>query len=284
MSYKTIVVQVTESRHLNARVEAAATIAARENAHLIAAGPTGIRKFISEALAVSVDGGAVPLDFSSHIQTLRQRTDSALKQAENIAKQIGVPSFEKQVIDDDEIEALSIHGRYSDLLVLGQPDPDEKTVFVDSDFHEYVVLNSSEAALIIPYSGAYGNVGQQVLIAWNASQQAKRAVYSALPLLQRAKRVLAAIYNPPPVSADLYGSPPGAKLIAYLARHGVDVHVATPATDGRIGDALLSLAANEGSDLLVMGCYSHSRFREMVLGGTTRAVLKSMKVPVLMSH
>lgn len=282
MFYKTILVQVTDSKQLNARVEAAATIAARENAHLIAVGLTGVRKFINEMAAVSMNG-ALAVDLPS-IELLRQRTDNALKQAENIALRMGVQSFEKRVIDDYGIEALSVPGRYCDLLILGQPDPDEETAFVDSDFHEQVAVNSSEPTVIMPYAGAYGNIGQRVLIAWNASRQAKRAVHYALPLLQRAKQVLAVIFNPKPDSSGLYGIPPGADLKTYLARHGADVQVTTPSTEGDVGEALLSLAVNEGSDLLVMGCYSHSRFREMVLGGATRTVLKSMTVPVLMSY
>ena len=109
MFYKTILVQVTDSKQLNARVEAAATIAARENAHLIAVGLTGVRKFINEMAAVSMNG-ALAVDLPS-IELLRQRTDNALKQAENIALRMGVKSFEKRVIDDYGIEALSVPGR-----------------------------------------------------------------------------------------------------------------------------------------------------------------------------
>ncbi|MDB5763594.1 MAG: universal stress protein [Herminiimonas sp.] len=283
MFYKTILVQVYDSKHLDARVEAAANIAVRENAHLIAAGLTGVTKFIRETFAIAPDAPAA-IDLSPDIKMLRERAHGALRQAEDLATRFGVKSFEKVLIDDEAVHALIFLARYCDLIVLAQPDPDEDASMVDPDSHEHIATGCSEPALIMPYTAAYGNAGEQVLIAWNASQQAKRAVHNALPLLQRAKRVEAVIFNPAPDPGNIYGTPPGDKLKTYLARHNVDIKVMTPTIGDDIDDALLSLAVDGGFDLIVMGCYSHSRFRELILGGTTRAVFKSMTVPVLMSH
>jgi nucleotide-binding universal stress UspA family protein len=83
---------------------------------------------------------------------------------------------------------------------------------------------------------------------------------------------------------NVHGEQPGADLALYLARHGVKVDVLQETTEQDSGNALLSLAADVNADLLVMGCYVHSRFREVLLGGATRTVLESMTLPVLMSH
>lgn len=110
-----------------------------------------------------------------------------------------------------------------------------------------------------------------------------KAVHSALPLLRRAKIVEVTVFNPNRPS-DAHGEQPGADIASYLARHDIKVDVMQETTESDIGDALLSLAASLNSDLLVMGCYGYSRFREVLLGGVTRTMLKSMSIPVFMSH
>jgi len=102
-------------------------------------------------------------------------------------------------------------------------------------------------------------------------------------LLRRASKVTIAVFNPF-AEYDVHGEQPGADIALYLARHNINVEVQRHTVEGSIGDALLSLAADLGSDLLVMGGYGHARVREVMLGGVTRTVLKEMTLPVLMSH
>jgi nucleotide-binding universal stress UspA family protein len=119
------------------------------------------------------------------------------------------------------------------------------------------------------------------LVAWNGSMEAARAVSNALPLLRRAARVVVAHFHtgeqdePPAQSTD---------LLAWLARHGVVAELHEQRTGHDTGDALLSLAADQQSSLIVMGGYGHTRFRELMLGGMTRTMLEKMTRPVLMSH
>jgi len=123
-----------------------------------------------------------------------------------------------------------------------------------------------------------------VLVGWDASREAARAVRDAMPLLARAEAVTVLTIDAEQ-SPFGHGEIPGADIALYLARHGVKAEVARTVSAGiGIGNTLLSRAADYEANLLVMGAYGHSRVRELLLGGTTRTVLTSMILPVLMSH
>jgi nucleotide-binding universal stress UspA family protein len=121
-----------------------------------------------------------------------------------------------------------------------------------------------------------------VLVAWNGSREATRAVHDALPLLRRAEQVTVLSIDPDPAAERRL---PGAHVSRHLTRHGVTVQSPTiTGADGAVGDLLLSYVADHDIDLIVMGAYGHTRLREVVLGGATRTLLRHMTVPVLMSH
>jgi len=279
MSYKTILVHVDDSRNVNTRIELAARLAMTEQAHLIGVALTGVSRFLYETIAADASG----LNIEPYLEMLRQRAEQALIPFENIAQRIGVPSIEKRLTDNEAADGLSVQARYSDLIVLGQYDPDGNAPPSYVNLPEYVAMNSGCPMLIVPHGGTFGNVGERVLIAWNGSVEASKAVRSALPLLRRAKIVEVAVFNPES-QAISHGDQPGDDIATYLARHNIKVDVMQEKTNIDVGEALLSLAANLNSDLLVMGCYGRSRFREMLLGGATRTVLTSMTVPVMMAH
>lgn len=280
MSYKSILVHVDESEHLDARVQAAAQIAAAENAHLIGLATTGISKFLFQTVTVNpADPNMAP-----YLDMLRQRAESAQAKFEQTASRIGATSIEKRLIDDEPATGISLFARYCDLVVLGQRDPAAPGGNLMPGFPESAIMSSGTPALVVPYAWQAGNIGNRVLVAWNASMEAARAVHNALPMLQRAKIVEVAIFNPLKQPDVVSGELPGTAIKQYLARHNIKADVREEADEGDVGDALLSLATNLGSDLLVMGCYGHSRFREILLGGATRKVLNSMTLPVLMTH
>jgi nucleotide-binding universal stress UspA family protein len=281
MSYKTILLHVDQSRHLPARIEIAARIAAAAEAHLIGAAMTGVQRFIHDAAYIDPAEPAL----APYLEILRQRGEAALSTFERIAQQAGVASLEKRLVDDEAAGGISLQARTCDLVVLGQEDPDERSPAVMSGFPEYVVMNGAGPTLIIPYAGRFSRLGERVLIAWNGGAEATRAVRGALPLLKRAKIVEVAIFNPKSLH-DVQGEEAGADLALSLARHDIKVDVMQEMLDEDIdvGAAVLSRAADLGSDLIVMGCYGHSRFREILLGGATRTILQSMTVPVLMAH
>ena len=136
------------------------------------------------------------------------------------------------------------------------------------------------------YVGTFETVGRNVIIAWNNSRESARAVADALPLLTGAERVTILALNPKGgVELDGHGDVPGADIALHLARHDVNVDAAQLVTeDVSVADMLLSRAADEGADLLVISAYGHSRLGELVLGGVTRSILAHMTLPVLMSH
>ena len=281
MSYKTILVHVDSDSHAGQRIDIAARIACAEEAHLVGAAPSGVSRFVYQSRFIYEGGAATGLDL--HIDELRARARRALAGFEDIARRAGVRSHEARQVDDEAGSGISMQARYSDLVVLGQTDPDEPSAGTLADFPEFVVMNAGRPVLIVPYAGRFETVSRRVLIAWDASTSATRAVTSALPLLRRAENVDVVVFNADK-RPEAHGEQPGADIGLYLARHNVKVNVVRQKTDIDVGNALLSIATDLGSDLMVMGGYGHSRFREILLGGVTRTVLESMTVPVLMSH
>jgi nucleotide-binding universal stress UspA family protein len=180
-------------------------------------------------------------------------------------------------------EPFAQQALFADLLVLGQRDPaDEDAAAVPADFIESVLLACGRPALVVPHIGAAATIGSTVAIAWKPTPEAARAVTAALPFLRRAKRVHVLSWgeeSPPAVG----GRP--LDLERYLQAHGVRfTWDRAGAERQQVGELLLSRAFDLGADLLVMGCYGHSRAREWILGGASRTILQSMTLPVLMMH
>lgn len=279
MTYKTILVHVDDAKHAEARLELAANLAKTEDAHLIGAAMTGVSRFLFETM--SADTGTAGI--APFLDTIRQRTERTLAPFEQVARRVGVASFEKRMNDDEAAGGLSLQARYSDLVIVGQYDPEGTAPSTYADLPEYVAMNGSSPVLVVPYTGAFTRTGERALIAWDGSMEATKTVHAAIPLLRRAQNVDVVVFNAR-TDASSHGEQPGADIALYLARHGIRVNVIQQKTDIDIGNAVLSLAADLNSDLLVMGCYGHSRFREILLGGPTRTVLQSMTIPVLMAH
>jgi len=282
MSYKTVLVHVDKDKHSIERVKLAAQIAMNDEAHLIGAAPSGVSRFIYQSRFI-YEGGGMATHLDSHLEELRKAAKDSLTQFEATVKSIGVQSYEARQVDDEAGAGVSLQARYSDLVVIGQTNLDEPSSTTLPDFPEFVVMNSGRPVLIVPYVGSYDAMPKRVLIAWDASTSATRAVTAAIPLLKRAQNVDVVVFNPDS-RGDAHGEVPGADIGLYLARHNVRVNVVRQKTDIDVGNALLSIATDLGSDMIVMGGYGHSRFREILLGGVTRTVLESMTVPVLMAH
>ena len=283
MSYKTIVVHVDDSRNADARIESAATIAVLENAHLIGAAMTGVYKSLYETLATNPEDPVI----APYFHALRERAKNSLTKFEDIAQRAGVASFETRLVEGEIAKAFRLQALCCDLVVLGRYDRDDPFSTLNSDLSAYAVTEGGSPALIMPKSHASSSAIDRVLIAWNGSGQAMRAVRGALPLIKRAKVVEVALFLPPsePKSKAMVA---GDDFAGYLARHGVSTEIIrrerNETASGDIGVSLLALAVERSSDLLVMGCYGHSRFFEMLLGGATRVVLEEMNIPVLMAH
>jgi nucleotide-binding universal stress UspA family protein len=196
---------------------------------------------------------------------------------------LGVPLSWAEVGDSPVLAAFSRQALYADMLVLGQHDPSDAAASgVPADFPEHVIATSGKPALVLPYQATATAVGQTVAVAWKPTRECARAVSAAVPLLQRARRVH--ILSWPTGEDDITGDRLG--LERYLKQRGIEPiwHREGIGEPNLLGELLLSRAFDLDADLLVMGCYGHSRAREWVLGGTSRTVLRSMTLPVLMAH
>lgn len=279
MSYKTIMVHVDRSRHAAARIQLAAELARRQDAHLIGIAMTGVSRIAyGEGPELQNDPAWIP-----YVNQLRALATHTLADFVAAAQRLDVKSFEQRLVEDEPTGGMLRHGQFTDLIVVGQTDPDDGDASTMPDFPEQVAMNSGRPVLIVPHSWKQAEVGRQALIAWDGSLESIRAITSALPLLKAAKDVKLAVFNPR-AQSHLDGDLPGNDMALYLARHGVKIEVTRRVTGSGVGDALLTFADETGSDLLVMGAYGHSRFREIMLGGVTQTILDSMTVPVLMSH
>lgn len=180
-------------------------------------------------------------------------------------------------------ELVTQHTRYADLVIVGQDDPDGPstgTVGLAGD----ILFGAGRPVLVVPYAGRFKVTGRRVLIGWNASREAARAVNDALPLIAKSDAACVLAANPRQ-GIDGHGEEPGADIAVHLARHGATVTVEHRlAPDVPDADLVLNHASDMAADLIVIGAYGHSRLREFVLGGVTRTILQQMTVPVLMSH
>jgi nucleotide-binding universal stress UspA family protein len=280
MSYKDLVVHLDDTRCCRKRIDAAVRLAGQHGAHL-----TGVYPIVEIPLLNYIREEIPPNIQASMDAEAKALAEAALKNFREAAERGGV-SYEARTdhaLGTTLARLVSMHARYADLVVLGQVDPDEPP-YVGIDLPEEVVLASGRPVLVVPHDWAPGSLGERVLIAWDASREAARAVSDAMPILEQAESVLVVSINP--TSTPLgHGEAPGADIALHLARHGIEVKVQSVETDRmEIGGALLSFATDHGRDLLVMGAYAHSRVRELVLGGATRTILKSTTLLVLMAH
>lgn len=279
MAYKTILVHLDQSSHTESRIKLSAALAALSSAHLVGAAMTGLSRYVFADGLVSVNDPTL----THHVDFLRKYATEAMHSYEKLASQEGANSIESRLIDDDAVGGMVLQARYSDLLVIGQTDPSSSIPGVLPNFPEQIVLNSARPVLVIPYVYTFKQLSSRPLIAWDGSPAATRAITGALPILTHAKKVDLVVFNPSDEKL-VHGEQPGADIALYLSRHGVKVQVISHTVKTDIGQALLSLATDLGNDLIVMGGYGHSHFRETLMGGVTKTIFASMTVPVLIAH
>jgi nucleotide-binding universal stress UspA family protein len=282
--FKDILVVVDDSAACATRLDVAVHVAGRCGAHL-----TGL--FVTPppnvpALAGSEFPGGLQAA-SDYLEAQRQaRRGAALAAQELFRSRTGMAGIttEWREREGDAAAIAGLHARYADLIIVGQMEPTPRAGHSGRARPERLLLGVGRPILVVPYVGVFKTVGDRVLVAWNASREATRAVNDALPILQRASHVTVLAINPRGgVSGD--GDVPGADLALHLSRHGVNVEASwIQAEDMEVAALLLSRACDLQADLIVMGGYGHSRVREIVLGGATREILRTMTVPTLMSH
>ena len=279
MAYKDLLVHVDHTRSCAARLQAAIELAIAHDAHL-----TGVY-VVTDPSPAGLVQGYLPPDVTDMLERQAgERADAALARFAEVARrnQISFETRSDRVLYSAMAEALVTHARYADLVILGQPDPDDAAG--PQYLPEEVTLSSGRPSLVIPYIGPAATLGRRVTVAWDASREAARAISDAMPILERAQAVAVVTVNPREKPFG-HGEQPGADIALHLARHGIKVEVErVESRDVDIANTILSHIADRSSDLLVMGAYGHSRLREFVLGGVTRTILHDMTVPALMAH
>lgn len=271
--YKTIFTYLPSAKTAGLLSEVAAYLAEKCHAHVV-----GTHNSVRLMLY-----GGIPSDYlAQHNQLQREAAEAIQKTFTQVAQARNV-SHEwrhKTLADAEAFRDIVSAAHTADLVVAGGSGEDDPL----GQWHDLpirIVLETGRPVLLVPEKGKFETVGERITVAWNHSRESARAAFDALPLLKMANSVRILAVN----SAEDGASSPSQDLAIALARHGVNAEAAVSNTTGHSdAEQLMSELKSAGSDLLVMGCYGHSRLREMVLGGTTKYVLNHMATPVLMSH
>lgn len=279
MAYKTLLTFVTHESMMATTLDTAVTVARREDAHL-------------EVCCLGVDHTQVGYFYAGAPAMVYQET---LDQAREAADALGAAarahlektdirwSLDSTVVQMGGLPSLvAVRARFADLVVQAKPYGDSRGL-EDEAVVESAMFEGKAPVLIVPDSGLGDPFGKRVVAAWNQSNEAMTAIRRALPLLRAADHVNIAVIDPPQHGPEQ--SDPGALLSTMLSRHSVHAEVSVLAkTMPRTSDVLQRHVRDQDADMLVMGAYSHSRFREAILGGTTRHTLEMTEVPVFMAH
>lgn len=280
MTYRSLLVLLDTDPRCAARTQLAIGLARTLDCHLVGLAPTGRVQF-----PITIESAAMVGDFVTQAWgLLNDAAQQAARQFREACEAAGLRSIETVVVEDDKALALVRHAHCSDLTLLGQADPDQPGHLLVRDMVEQVVLQSARPTLVLPYAGRFDSVGRRVLVAWDDSREATRAITDALPLLQRADQVQLLAWNEAGKAGDATLVPRLEAMQHWLMWHGVNAETSVETTGIGIAEAMLSRAADLDADLLVMGAYGHARLTELMLGGATRGLLAAMTLPVLMSH
>jgi len=281
MSYRTLLVLLDHTPACTTRSRCAMQLAKDLGCHLVGLAPTDLVD-----LPAAPRAAASLNEYAARVwDALREQAERAADTFREACHSAGVGSFEAIIDEAVKSESLVRHARVSDLTVLTQADPDDPNHALVKDMVESVILYSARPTLVLPCVGRIDSIGSRVLVAWNDSREAARAVSDALPLLQRASQVEVVAW----LEGNSRRDDPARRsqldaLQRWLMWHGIAAKVRIDTPDVAIGEAMRSHAAESNADLIVMGAYGHARWAERVLGGATRDVLDAAMVPVLMSH
>ncbi|NQW10159.1 MAG: universal stress protein [Alphaproteobacteria bacterium] len=279
MSYKTLVTHWDGAELATHRLDLAVNLATRFDSHVIAV-CFGI---LPPPPAYSYGGAITGLTTEEIEEAQTHASALADKARESLDRSSNHGETQPVICGLDGLAAnFGARARYADLAIVGQPygGPDEDVLV---RVVEGALFDGCAATLVCP-NRVVNSVGESILIAWNGSPEALRAVRSALPFLYDGKRIELLLVDPIVGPID-YGEEPGTQVALMLARRGLKVDVTRlPDLGKRTSTVIREHAGNTGADLLVMGAYGHSRFQEFVLGGVTRGILENVPIPVLMSH
>ncbi|NDW00638.1 universal stress protein [Salipiger sp. PrR002] len=279
MGYKTILTVVTDEALLNSTIDHAAAVAACWDAHL-------------EVLAFGVDRTQTGYYYAGADAIILQETlDRASKDAAELAKaaRVRLGQIEGRWSIEEGVAQLADIGRhvagrarFADMVVLPKPYGKERGVELEP-IVEGGLFEGQAPVLVVPQAINPSSKPKRVVLGWNESAEALRSVRAAMPILKSADTVHVVVIDPPQHGPNR--SDPGGMLSQYLSRHGVNAEIdVLTKTMPRISDILNRHVKDVDADMVVMGAYGHSRFREAILGGATRNMLELAEVPVFLAH
>lgn len=279
MAYKTLLTVITDMSHLQDTIAQTAGLAEALDAHL-------------DVLCLGVDrtqAGYYYAGMNAAVlqETLRQAQQESTELAQAARKQMQKTDLRWGVTDAvcqlaDIARFVATYARFADLVVLPRPYGEDRGIELEPSV-EGALFEGQSPVIVLPANGGPLKMPETVAIGWNESSEALRAVRSALPLLQAAKSTRVVVIDPPKHGPNR--SDPGGQLSQFLSRHGIHVEIdVLSKTMPRISDVMRRHATDISADMIVMGAYGHSRFREAILGGATRNMLEASEVPVFMAH
>lgn len=277
--YKTILVHLSSAASMGSTMRLAASVARRQGAHLIGTASSGMAE-VNYLLALGAPMAMMP---GSEIDLLRSDAETKLGQFEAHCREFGVDSYETRLFDLTTEDALLMQSRYCDLVIAGQGEIHSSSVLMPLQLTGALVSKAARPVLLVPQDCNADAAFERILVAWNGSLEASRAVAFGMPLIRAAAKVVVAVINPDQERIDT-GGEPGADLATYLARQHPAVELVRRDTHEPIHTALAAVARETGADLMLGGAYGHSRWHDWVLGSTTRALLEQAQLPILMSH
>lgn len=276
MTYKTILVYIDAHPQAAHQWTAAASMAKAFGAHLVGLASTGVERYLDSSAMQDPASPAIV----QCLNTLRQRANSAMADFSKAAHEAGATDVQSRQTDAEATDALIGAALYADLCVVGHYGGQARLDGQGREMVADIAAASGCPVLALPDGGSVTFPFQKILVAWNGSREASRAVHFAMPLLQGAGEVEVAVMGDALEARNELL--PAAEIGRLLARHGVASKVLQRPKTSDVGHALLELASDHAADLIVMGCYGHSRVREMLLGGATRSVLSAATVPIFM--
>ncbi|MBR0908168.1 MULTISPECIES: universal stress protein [Bradyrhizobium] len=277
--YKDILVHIPTERPMRSAVDGSVSLAAHLNAHLDA---VAVGYVATSAAYVMEGGGAAAAVFELERERAMERAEAALAVFRSEAVRAGIRHACHPLgsIPIDAAGTLGEMARLHDLSIVLQPNPTQRSF--DNDMPGEILFQAGGPVLFLPYTFSGAFKANRIGICWDGSRLAARAMRDAAPLLARAQEIVIITINETDASR---GEASASHLARHLGRRGLSTRTASlSAARADIQPTILSLAADESLNLLVMGGYGHSRLQERFLGGVTRAMLEAMTVPTLMTH
>jgi nucleotide-binding universal stress UspA family protein len=279
MPLKSIAVFVEPTPSGEARLAFAARLAHRHGAHLIGIFMAPALVAGSAAESFVMGRGAVREVIAQHRAKEFERIELAKRTLAAVCSREDI-SFEYRCLSQDDFsDNVALNSLHSDMVIACTGRGGAMPVQWSA---EALLMATGVPFILVPESWGSSAI-EHVVLAWNASREARRAITDALPLLVEAKSVTILIVDPE--KNPRLGEEPGADIAHYLSRHGVNVLVKQTSSQGRpVARTILEYAREHGADLVVIGAYSHARTTEMLVGGVTRSLLRDAAVPLLIAH